>query len=176
MLKGLGLTVLALLLLLGLAAGTAHRKDVSGATLVVAAADSLFPSHADLAADGTDDQEVLQRAIDRLPAFGGKVLLLEGTFQLTEGLRLRDGVALEGMGAGTVDDPATAAGVTVLTSEAPITLALALDADYFQVRRLKLLGGRKGLEVTTTVGAGPSTAFHIADVVVGGQTETGDQS
>ncbi len=54
------------------------------ATFVVAASDSAASSkkQADYVCDGVDDQVEIQAAIDALPANGGKVLLLEGTFIL----------------------------------------------------------------------------------------------
>lgn len=52
-------------------------------TLIVAASDSLHPERADYYCDGTDDDVQIQAAIDALPANGGKVLLLEGIYNLT---------------------------------------------------------------------------------------------
>lgn len=55
---------------------------VRTATLVVAANDSSAKSkaQADYVCDGTDDQVEIQAAIDALPAGGGTIALLEGTF------------------------------------------------------------------------------------------------
>ncbi|MCL0087725.1 polysaccharide deacetylase family protein, partial [Dehalococcoidia bacterium] len=52
------------------------------ATIVVAASDSSPQSkaQADFVADGVDDQVEIQAAIDALPASGGRVVLLEGTY------------------------------------------------------------------------------------------------
>jgi len=63
----------------------AAPTDPTSATLVIAASDSNDTSRADYVADGTDDQVQIQAAIDALPAGGGKVVLLEGTYYLTEG-------------------------------------------------------------------------------------------
>jgi len=54
------------------------------ATFVIAASDSAAKSkqQADYVCDGTDDNVEIQAAIDALPANGGSILLLEGTFVL----------------------------------------------------------------------------------------------
>jgi len=95
----------------------AYRTDASadewaiptgrGATFIVAASDSSANSKAqvDYVCDGTDDQVEIQAAIDALPAIGGRVLLLEGTFTMAAGLSWStDNVVLEGQGEATVLD------------------------------------------------------------------------
>ena len=70
------------------------------ATFVVAASNSSPQSkaQADYVCDGVDDQVEIQRAIDSLPVGGGRVLLLEGGFILSNSIILDDRVSLYGMG------------------------------------------------------------------------------
>jgi hypothetical protein len=81
------------------------------ATKVVAAHDSLdtAKNHADYVCTGTNDQATINTAIQALPLTGGKVLLMEGHYMCQANLSvtgaeiaLRNGVCLEGMGAGTI--------------------------------------------------------------------------
>ena len=80
---------------------TAEVHEPREATIVVAASDSLSPS-ADLVGDGTADDVQIQAAIDALPAVGGRVILLEGTFTLAADLTFPDDVTLEGQGDSTI--------------------------------------------------------------------------
>jgi hypothetical protein len=84
--------------------GSRWKGDVSGATFVVAASDSLNKEKADYVCDGTDDQVEIQAVIDALPAGGGRVLLLEGTFEISNYIDLAglNNVTLEGQGCGTI--------------------------------------------------------------------------
>lgn len=65
---------------------TQLNSKVSPATLVVAANDTTArgKASADYVCDGTDDQVQIQAAIDALPANGGDVLLLEGTYNVNK--------------------------------------------------------------------------------------------
>lgn len=74
------------------------------ATLIVAASDSSAKSKAgaDYVCDGTADEVQIQAAIDALPAGGGKVVLLEGTYYLAASITIvtdDDNVTLEGCNA-----------------------------------------------------------------------------
>ena len=72
------------------------------ATKIVAANDSLDKTMADYVCDGTADQEEINAAINALPTFGGRVLLLEGTYNISSPITiLKNNVTLEGQGAGT---------------------------------------------------------------------------
>ena len=87
------------------------------ATFVVASSTSKNRDKADYLCDGTADDVQIQAAIDALPANGGKVLLLEGTYNITTGIvALKQNLTIEGQGSGTVIN--TAAGsedVAVIT-------------------------------------------------------------
>lgn len=74
------------------------------ATLVVAAsnASAKSKSQADYVCDGTNDQVEIQAAIDALPTGGGKVLLSEGTYDITALVTLPSYTALEGEGPSTI--------------------------------------------------------------------------
>lgn len=90
---------------------------VRGATYIVAANDSSASSkaQADYVCDGTADDVQIQAAIDALPAGGGKVGLLEGTFNLAAGItETSDNVHISGQGIeGTTIAPAD--GITAFT-------------------------------------------------------------
>lgn len=70
-------------------------------TFVVAASDSKDTSRADHVASGTNDQETIQAAIDDLPSSGGKVLLLEGTYNINSAVTLKSNLEIAGSGGGT---------------------------------------------------------------------------
>ena len=75
----------------------------SSATFVVAASDSLHKERADYVCVGVDDQKQIHAAIDALPSGGGKIILLEGIFDLTSQIHITDDhVTLEGQGHGTM--------------------------------------------------------------------------
>lgn len=58
------------------------RSGRRGAAVVVAAADSGDKTRADLVCDGVSDQITINQAIASLPAYGGRLLLLEGSYHL----------------------------------------------------------------------------------------------
>ncbi len=78
------------------------KQDIRGATFVVAANDSLHKNMADYVCDGTADDVEIQAAIDALPAGGGEVVLLEGTYSITTNIVPCNNMTLKGQGMGTV--------------------------------------------------------------------------
>lgn len=82
------------------------------ATRIVAAYDSLDTTcdgstcsnpRADYTCDGTDDQEEIQKAIDDLGSSGGVVYLLEGTYNITDDIKInKSNISLIGTGAATL--------------------------------------------------------------------------
>ena len=119
--------------------GTTARKSLGvprEATLTVAASDSKF-SEADYVCDGTADDVQIQAAIDALPAGGGKVILSEGTFDITATLTMVGGGELSGQGWATILD---VSGIAAAASDA-ITMA-----DGCVVRSIKILGDISVLE------------------------------
>ncbi len=80
------------------------HKITRSATLVVAASDSSEKSkaQADYVCDGTADNVEIQAALDALPATGGEIHFLDGTFQLAATVaRAIDNVKWSGIGMGT---------------------------------------------------------------------------
>ncbi|MCC8170146.1 MAG: hypothetical protein LIO59_07310 [Oscillospiraceae bacterium] len=74
------------------------------ATIVVAASDSVSKYGVDYRCTGTSDDTVIQSAIDALPDTGGKIVLLEGTYNISTALTCDKDVVFEGMGEGTFFD------------------------------------------------------------------------
>jgi hypothetical protein len=63
----------------------------------------VHKERADYVCDGVDDQIEIQQAIDALPADGGGVVLLDGTFELSAQItRAIDNISISGQGRGTV--------------------------------------------------------------------------
>ena len=76
--------------------------SIREATLTVSASNSR-ENYGDYRCTGTDDQVEIQAAIDALPAIGGRVVLLEGTYIFTAAVsRAIDNIAIMGQGASTV--------------------------------------------------------------------------
>jgi len=79
------------------------QADRSTATFIVAANDSQNKEKADYACDGTNDQTVIVAAVNALPAAGGTIKLLEGTYHI-QGYAVvtRGNIAITGSGKGTI--------------------------------------------------------------------------
>lgn len=74
------------------------------ATVIVAASNSSNQSKygADYVCTGSDDYKIIQQAIDSLSADGGKVLLLEGTYSISNTINITQAnTTIEGMGDST---------------------------------------------------------------------------
>jgi hypothetical protein len=125
-------------------------------TLAVAASNSsaLSIAQADYACDGTDDDVQIQLAINSLPTAGGRVILMEGTFNITNAITiLKNNVDIEGQGegstivkttVGTIDGFTVGTGVTAVTS--------------ISIRNLRI-------DTTVTKTAGSAVNFNkVADV------------
>lgn len=71
-------------------------------TVVVAASDAtdLSKSKADFVCPGVNDETVIQAACDLLGTVGGRVLLTEGTFSLSDVVAMGPLTTLQGMGSG----------------------------------------------------------------------------
>lgn len=77
-------------------------RKASAATFVVAASDSVDKSRADYVCTGTNDHLVIQAAIDALPATGGMIFLLEGTYYIESSLIMDSYQTLKGCGKNTI--------------------------------------------------------------------------
>jgi hypothetical protein len=85
--------------------GVAGEQKIVGtanATFTVCASNSLNKNKCDYVATGTADEVTIQAAIDALPATGGRVILMDGTFNTTSAILTRYGLWLQGQGAGTI--------------------------------------------------------------------------
>jgi parallel beta-helix repeat protein len=92
-------------------------QDKNVATRIVAAFNSdLTDKTADYTCDGTQamggDEIEINQAITDLGTKGGVVYLLEGTFWITNSIRVPSNVAIIGTGAGTVISPKNSAPIT----------------------------------------------------------------
>jgi parallel beta-helix repeat protein len=86
----------------GLEFGEAAGGGKRTATRIVAANNSLDKTGADYVCDGVADQVEINQAINDLPTSGGRVLLLEGTYNISGSITiLKNNVTLEGQGVGT---------------------------------------------------------------------------
>lgn len=82
------------------------------ATIVIAASNSKDTSDADYVCTGTNDDTTINTALAALPAAGGRIILLDGTFTIgTHVLISRSNVELQGMGTGTILKQANSANV-----------------------------------------------------------------
>lgn len=108
-----------------------ENKGSFTATIVVAAADSLNPGQANYVCDGTNDHVEIQAALDALPASGGEVLLLEGTYYVESSITLNSYQILRGQGKGTILTTTTAdLDIVTASSKVNITIAdLCIDGD-----------------------------------------------
>ena len=99
-------------------------SSAQSATLVVAASNSSAKAKAaaDYVCDGTSDQTEINRAISALPATGGKIILLEGTYNLSGTVTVNKAkVMLEGAGMGaTVLQMTTTHGMNISADDCTI--------------------------------------------------------
>jgi parallel beta-helix repeat protein len=86
------------------------ERRVRTATFVVAASDSMVQDKAmaDYICTGTNDHLVIQAALDALPATGGEVRLLDGTYNIEVSLVMDSYQTLRGCGYNTVLTTSTA--------------------------------------------------------------------
>ena len=72
-------------------------------TITIACSTSKHKNTADYCCTGTNDQTVIQQAIDALPATGGKIVLLEGTYNISGQINVnKPNVTICGMGNNTI--------------------------------------------------------------------------
>lgn len=75
----------------------------ANATIVIAASNSLTKSKtaADYTCTGSGDQSTITTALSALPSTGGKIVFLEGTYNISSAFSISKNVVFEGMGDGT---------------------------------------------------------------------------
>ncbi len=87
---------------------------------------------ADYTCLGVNDNVIFQTAINALPASGGKISVLGGTYSFSTTINLRSNVYLEGVGSGTIIRIANATNINAVTlsGTANVTIAnLAVDGN-----------------------------------------------
>ena len=101
------------------------------ATFSVAAVDSLNPGRADYQCDGVADEVEINTAMAALPAAGGRVILMEGTFTLAAPITIPASyITLEGQGWGTFID-----GDGLATTEHGIVIS---GFSYVHIKNLRI--------------------------------------
>jgi len=73
-----------------------ENKGAMAATVVVAASDSLNKAAANFVCSGANDEVEIQAAIDALPAGGGDIKLLEGTYHIAAVITVPDYTVIKG--------------------------------------------------------------------------------
>lgn len=145
--------------------------DEGTATLVVAASTSMSPANADYTCDNTADEVQINAALAALPAAGGKVVLLEGTFTLADPITIpANNITLEGQGEATFID-----GDGLATGEHAILVPARTSCVICKLRIQTEDGGTKvchciyatglcsGLEIyEVTITDSDSDGIHIA--------------
>lgn len=106
-------------------------KRLRSATLIVAASDSLDTTNADYVCDGTADEVQINEAIDALPATGGRVLLMDGTFNIDDSITMnKNAVSLVGQGKST----------KILTDTAITMVSCATNTSYQLIKNIYFEG------------------------------------
>ena len=118
-------------------------SGVVSTTYVVATADTNDTSRADYIGDGTADDVQILAALNALPAIGGRVILLEGTYDCLSNILIPAKCTLEGQGWCTVLD----------FSGASVSQGIVINGDAVCVRNLKaqLADGAGGAGVRPNV-------------------------
>src|SRR5680860_458359 len=156
--KGILVAILSVFLAtsFNVASANTHEPQMTYKIPFLVAASNAPQSVKDIAgyvANGTDDQVEIQAAIDALGS-PGRVELSSGTFYTTGAILLNDETVLEGQGWGGATDPAKIDGTTVIAASSGVVAIRATDKESFRVANLKVYGGRVGLNIATTGGAG----------------------
>ena len=106
------------------AAPTPSGKTLRGYTLIVAASDSKDIVDADYICDGVADEVEINQALNALPAAGGIVRLMEGTYNLAASVTIpANDITLWGTGKGTLLQ--TAANIIMINAIARSTIVIS---------------------------------------------------
>ena len=82
--------------------GSWNGSVARSATLIVCASDSKDKTNCDYLCNGTEDQVVINNAIADLPATGGLIKLMDGTFNISDSITIDvDDTAIIGVGKST---------------------------------------------------------------------------
>lgn len=136
------------------AGGGASKKY---ATFVVGHANSGHTAESvDYLCDGVADDIEINQAIANLPENGGKILILEGTYLLSNEIAInRNNVTLEGMGVGTILDRNLVSANVVGISQ----------CSYCTVKNLTVMGGKYGVLLWGDITADNVAHCTISNVV-----------
>ena len=108
--------------------GHLYNGGVVSTTYVVAANNSVDAYRADYQCTGVNDQTVIQTALNALPAGGGRVILLEGTYNTTENIQVPQYAVLEGQGFNSY----------ILANGAGLTQVIEVVGDEVVIKNLKI--------------------------------------
>ena len=78
---------------------SSDKQGVSNKPSVITVGSSITTRYCDFKCTGTNDQTIIQKAINTLTA-GGKNILLEGTYNFSNGISHKNDVVIEGQGKG----------------------------------------------------------------------------
>lgn len=122
-------------------------------TVTVAASNTALKSGADFVATGVNDEQMIEQAIAAVSSRGGTVLLLDGTFNISDNLNItRDNITLSGVGWSTVlrtTDNTTFEDAGMLRSAFPRTEE-NIATPYFSQQQFKhmALDGNKANQIS----------------------------
>jgi len=114
---------------------TSGFEPRQAATLVIAAYDSNSTERADYVCDGTADEVQINQAITALNGVGGKVLLLEGHYNIAASIILDDDILLEGQGF-----------YTIIAATTEITMLSAVNKNRIQIKNIRFYGAGGSLQ------------------------------
>lgn len=121
---------------------SATHKITRSATIVIAASDSSAKSkaQADYVCDGTDDHVEINAAIASISTTGGKIQLLEGTYNLSDSVLLSSNITFEGMGKATVLTGVNRP-IEIVDVEYSIITDISLDGNSLFAEGIHINGG-----------------------------------
>ena len=118
-------------------------SDHISSTLVIAASNSKWKNkkNVNYVCSGYHDEDIISSAIEALPYFGGKIILLEGTYYISEKIICNKNVVFEGMGNGTVMNctshaflHSSEAGCKITVRDMSFNLTGELDAENYFIQ------------------------------------------
>lgn len=120
------------------------QADRSVATVVVAASNSQNKEKADYIATGTNDESPINSAINALPATGGIVYLLDGTFNFGSTMTItKSNVSVTGAGKSTIIKKVFDASVVIQVGDGGTTTVTGIVLTNFAI------DGNKAVETTS---------------------------
>ncbi|MDD2262066.1 MAG: hypothetical protein PHW20_07365 [Clostridia bacterium] len=135
---------------------SATHKITRSATLVIAANDSSEKSkaQADYVCDGVADDDEINAAITAISTTGGKIILTEGNFSLSNKVSSAANVVISGVGTGA----------TNITQTAQSTTAFELGAnDYTGLQNLTIIMPSSNSGDAVTVGSATESTGQILE-------------